>query len=146
MEAKNTMGSMPPTADSAPGSSSSVPQADIEAPQAGVTAGAAVDATAEAVSNPRAAYVLGHITIKNPEKWAEYCSRVPATVAPWGAEVVMRGTRTAVLTGEHAYTETVLIRFPDTRSVRGWYASPAYQELAQVREQAADVVIISYES
>ena len=92
------------------------------------------------------AYILGHITVKNQQKWAEYCSRVPATVAPWGGTVVMRGTRTAVLTGTHGYTDTVLIRFPDAQSITGWHNSPEYQALIPTRTQAADVVIISYKS
>ena len=31
------------------------------------------------------AYVVGHITVKNADKWAEYRSKVPQTLAPWGA-------------------------------------------------------------
>lgn len=27
------------------------------------------------------AYLIGHITVKNEEKWAEYRSQVPATLA-----------------------------------------------------------------
>ena len=34
------------------------------------------------------AYVIGHITVKDEAKWAEYRSQVPATLAPWGAELV----------------------------------------------------------
>ena len=34
------------------------------------------------------AYVIGHITVKNAEKWAEYRNQVPATLEPWGAELV----------------------------------------------------------
>lgn len=37
------------------------------------------------------AYVIGNITVKDPQKWAEYRSLVPETLAPWGAELVLRG-------------------------------------------------------
>ena len=37
------------------------------------------------------AYVIGHITVKNAEKWSEYRSRVPATLEPWRGELVFRG-------------------------------------------------------
>ena len=37
------------------------------------------------------AYVVGHITVKNAQMWAEYRSKVPQTLAPWGAELVFRG-------------------------------------------------------
>ena len=91
------------------------------------------------------AYLIGHITVKDPEKWAEYRSQVPATLGPWGAELVLRGKRVAVLTGEHAHTDVVVIRFPDREAINGWHASAAYQALIPLRQEAADVALISYE-
>ncbi len=93
-----------------------------------------------------AAYVIGHITVKDPAKWAEYQSKVPATLAPWGAELVLRGTRAAVLSGRHSHGDTVVIRFPDIASVANWHGSRAYQALIPLRSQAADVDLMSYES
>ena len=90
------------------------------------------------------ACVIGHITVKDPEKWAEYRSRVPATLAPWGAELVLRGERVAVLGGRHDRQATVVIRFPDIDAVNAWYASPAYQALIPLREAAAEVDLISF--
>jgi uncharacterized protein (DUF1330 family) len=92
------------------------------------------------------AYVIGHIAVRDPEKWAEYRSRVPATLVDWGAELVLRGRRVAVLNGEHPHTDAVVIQFPDAGAVAGWYGSPAYQALIPLRNQAADMVLISYES
>ena len=93
-----------------------------------------------------AAYVIGHITVIDTQKWAEYRSRVPETLEPWGAELVLRGKLASVLNGEHDYADTVVIRFPDIESVSQWYSSPAYQELIQLRNQAAELVLCSYES
>lgn len=92
------------------------------------------------------AYVIGHITVKDPDKWAKYRSRVPGTLAPWGAELVLRGRRTVVLSGQHNHTDAVVIRFPDLESVISWYNSAAYQELIPLRTQAAEMELISYES
>jgi uncharacterized protein (DUF1330 family) len=92
------------------------------------------------------AYVIGHLTVRDPEKWAEYRAKVPATLVQWGGELVLRGRRVAVLSGEHRYADTVVIRFPDIASVAGWHASPDYQALIPLREQASDMVLISYES
>jgi uncharacterized protein (DUF1330 family) len=93
-----------------------------------------------------AAYVIGYMNVKDAEKWAEYRSRVPATLAPWGGEVILRGRRVEVLSGDHPYTDTVVIRFPDTDRIAAWYRSPEYQALIPTREQAAEMVLISYES
>jgi uncharacterized protein (DUF1330 family) len=93
-----------------------------------------------------AAYVIGHITIKDAEKWEQYRARVPATLAPWRAELVLRGKRVAVLSGEHPHTDTVVIRFPDTDAAASWFESNDYQALIPLRTQAAEVVLITYES
>lgn len=92
------------------------------------------------------AYVVGHITVKDPEKWARYRDQVPATLAPWNAELVFRGQRTAVWSGEHAHDAIVVIRFPDPQAASNWFFSPAYQALIPLREQAADVVLLSYDA
>jgi uncharacterized protein (DUF1330 family) len=92
------------------------------------------------------AYVVGHLTVKNAEKWAEYRGRVPATLEPWGAELVLRGKKVAILAGEHPHTDIVVIRFPDIAAINNWHSSPAYQALIPLRLQAADVVLLSYEA
>jgi uncharacterized protein (DUF1330 family) len=96
------------------------------------------------MSVPTPAYVIGHITVKDPEKWAEYRSLVPATLAPWQAELVFRGATQAVLGGEHAHSDCVVIRFPDAAAADGWFHSPAYQALIPLRLAAAEVVLVSY--
>ncbi len=91
------------------------------------------------------AYIIGHITVRNEDKWEEYRSRVPATLEPWRGEIVFRGSRNTVLAGSHDFTAAVVIRFPDHASVQGWYLSPAYQALIPLRREAADLVLVSYD-
>lgn len=92
------------------------------------------------------AYLVGHITVKDPAKWDEYRNRVPATLAPWGAELVFRGRQVAALAGGNPHPDIVVIRFPDAASVERWHFAPAYQALIPLREQAAEVVLLSYET
>jgi uncharacterized protein (DUF1330 family) len=94
----------------------------------------------------RAAYVTGHIVIKDMEKWNEYRDKVPSTLTQWGGELVFRGQKIAVLNGQHPYTDTVVLRFPNAAAAQGWHDSPAYQTLIPLRSQAADVVLVSYQS
>lgn len=98
------------------------------------------------MNDQNAAYVIGHITVKNPQLWDQYRSQVPATLAPWHASLVFRGSRLAVLGGSHDFNDTVVIRFPDAAAVAGWFASAAYQALIPLRQEAADVVLVSYQS
>ena len=90
------------------------------------------------------AYVVGHITVRDPEKWAEYRRQVPGTLAPWGGELVFRGKQAAVLAGENPHTGIVVIRFPNLASIEAWYNSADYQALIPLRLQAAEMVLISY--
>jgi uncharacterized protein (DUF1330 family) len=91
------------------------------------------------------AYVIGHLTVKDPAKWEAYRTQVPATLAPWGAQVVLRGRLVAVLSGRHAHSDTVVIRFPDASAATGWYGSAAYQALIPLREEAAEMVLVAYQ-
>lgn len=92
------------------------------------------------------AYVVGQITVKNPELWAEYRDQVPATFSSWGGELVFRGQQVAALAGENPHASIVVIRFPSVVAVNSWFSSPAYQALIPLRQQAADVVLTSYEA
>jgi len=93
-----------------------------------------------------AAYLVGHITVKDAEKWGRYREQVPATLQPWGAEVSFRGKLFAVLSGEHSYDDIVVIRFPGTEALNNWHASSAYQALLPLRLQAAEMVLLAYET
>ncbi|PKO86406.1 MAG: DUF1330 domain-containing protein [Betaproteobacteria bacterium HGW-Betaproteobacteria-12] len=90
------------------------------------------------------ACVIGHITVKDEEKWAQYRAQVPGTLAPWGAELLFRGQLAAVLDGQHRHSDTVVIRFPDQAAADGWHASPAYQALIPLRREAANLDLLTF--
>jgi uncharacterized protein (DUF1330 family) len=91
------------------------------------------------------AYLIGQITIKDNEKWLEYCRGIPATLEPWNGELVFRGKLQTVLSGNHKHTDTVVIRFPDSKALENWHSSPQYQSLIALRQKAADVDLLAYE-
>ena len=91
------------------------------------------------------AYVVGNITVHNPDRWAEYRAQVPATLVPWQAEIVMRAGMAQVLSGTHAHTDIVVLRFPDVAAAHGWFNSPAYQALLPLRNEAATVDLVCYQ-
>jgi uncharacterized protein (DUF1330 family) len=84
--------------------------------------------------------------VKNPEKWIEYRNQVPATLEPWGAEIVFRGKRVATFSGDYPYDDIVVIRFPSKEAVESWHSSPAYQALLPLRQQAAEMLLLAYET
>ena len=93
-----------------------------------------------------AAYLVGHIIVKDAEKWNKYREQVPATLEPWGAGITFRGKCIAVFSGEHAYDDIVVIRFPSKEAINSWHASPAYQALLPLRQQAAEMLLLAYET
>ncbi len=93
-----------------------------------------------------AAYLIAHITVKDPQQWQIYTDSVGATLAPFGAEVVFRGRRTVVLIGEHEHTTVAVLKFPDQAALEAWYHSAAYQALAPTRDRAAEVIFITYQA
>ena len=90
------------------------------------------------------AWLVGHIRVRDAATWAAYRAAVPATLTPWSAELIFRGQHFATLGGEHDAHDIVVIRFPDRDSLNAWFASPAYQALIPLREQAAEVVLLAY--
>lgn len=92
------------------------------------------------------ALAVGNYTIKNADKWAEYRSKVPATLAPWDGELVFRGHPVEVLAGAHRHTGVVILRFADMAALSGWFRSPAYQALIPLRDAGADVDLVAYEA
>jgi uncharacterized protein (DUF1330 family) len=91
------------------------------------------------------AYIVGHVTVKDSEKWQEYRSKVPATLEPWGGELLFRGNLSLVLSGDHAHSSAVAIRFPDLQSLTDWYSSEKYQSLIPLRQKAAEMDLLAYE-
>ena len=92
------------------------------------------------------AFVVGQMTLKNEERWAEYRGQVLATLMPWRGELVFRGNQVKALSGECPHADIVVIRFPSLADADGWHNSPAYQALIPLRQEAADVVLTTYEA
>ena len=92
-----------------------------------------------------AAYLIGHITVKDAESWGKYVEGVGKSLLPYEAKVVFRGKQEKVLAGLHSHENAVVLQFPDQKTLQDWYHSKAYQELIPIRDKAADVVIISYD-
>lgn len=92
------------------------------------------------------AFVVAQVTVKDPEKFKIYAAAAPATMAQFGGEVLIRGQAKSVLFGDHGHQATAIMKFPDQDAVGKWYGSPAYQALIPNRDEAADMVLVSYDT
>ena len=58
----------------------------------------------------------------------------------------MRGKASKFFAGSDNHQAVGILKFPDIGSAESWYGSDAYQALIPNRDEAADMVITSYEA
>ena len=90
-------------------------------------------------------FILLQIKVKDPIKLKEYTDPAPATVVPFGGELVFRSKVSGTEWGESWHSSAVVIKFPDQASSSDWYTSKAYQDLMEKRNAAADVIATRYD-
>lgn len=93
-----------------------------------------------------AAYLVGHITVKNDGLWQEYMAGVQESLAPFDCKIIFRGQLDRILAGQHDHNLVVVIEYPDQNTLDNWYDSEKYQSLIPLRDKAADVVITTYKA
>ncbi|MAN80952.1 MAG: hypothetical protein CMM77_05105 [Rhodospirillaceae bacterium] len=84
-----------------------------------------------------AAYVIAQIDVTDPETFKEYQAQVPATIAAFGGEYIVRGGEQVALEGTAPSSRTVVLRFPDMATAQAWYASPEYAKPLAIRMASA---------
>ena len=93
-----------------------------------------------------AAYLVGHITVKDDELWQQYVAGVAESIAPFDSKIVFRGQLDKILAGQHEHNLVVVIEFPDQSILDQWFNSEKYQSLIPLRDKAADVLITTYKA
>ncbi len=91
------------------------------------------------------AYFIARMRVKNPRKMGEYGAGARASIRQYGGEMVFRGNRVEVLAGNCDADAVVVARFPDLKTLNEWNDSPEYQALIPLRDEAVDMVMVSYE-
>jgi len=91
------------------------------------------------------AYIIVHVSPKNPEKLQQYIGQVGPMVKKVGAEVMVQAKVSEVLNGDHTGKMTAVIRFPDMAAIKGWWSSDEYQAIVPLRNEGADMTIIALE-
>jgi uncharacterized protein (DUF1330 family) len=81
------------------------------------------------------AYLIGQISVTNPEGYALYAKQVPQTIADAGGRYVVRGGHATQVEGQSLGDRNVVIEFPSREVAQTWYDSPAYQAILPHRLQ-----------
>lgn len=89
-------------------------------------------------------YIIGHITVNDPEAYKEYIARDTPILLAHGARPIVRGGQAEVLEGE-TYQRHVVFEFDSYEAALAAYNDPEYQEVAEIRRRTADSVILVVE-
>lgn len=89
-------------------------------------------------------YIIGHITVNNPEAYKEYVEKDTPILLGLGGSFVVRGGQSQVMEGE-TYQRHVVIEFPSYQAALAAYNDPEYQKVADIRRRNADSVILVVE-
>ena len=82
-------------------------------------------------------YVVVHLEVTDPQKFEEYRKHVPATIAQYGGQYLVRGGEMETVEGEPLPSRTVILEFPDVERAKTWYHSPEYQAIIGLRLAAS---------
>ncbi|SDY39098.1 DUF1330 domain-containing protein [Citreimonas salinaria] len=89
-------------------------------------------------------YIIGHITVHDPQAYREYIERDTPLLQSYGAKFLVRGGQSETPEGE-TQERHVVIEFPDYETARRAYHDPEYQEIAEIRRRTATSTIILVE-
>ena len=92
-----------------------------------------------------AAYVIVNIAqVTDARAYADYRARVSESVAAAGGRYLVRGGALERLEGTWQPNRLVVLEFPSRDAARGWWASPAYAALKDLRQAstATEMVLV----
>jgi len=84
------------------------------------------------------AYIIANVEVRDAKTYERYRAGVPATVAQYGGEFMVRGGRWERLEGDEPKSRLVVLRFPSYERALAWYHSEEYQPLARLRQSASE--------
>src|SRR5437762_3592803 len=88
------------------------------------------------------AYVVSRLTIHDRAAFEGYLAEAPQTVPRFGGKYLFRGGDVSALEGSWDDERLVILEFGTAEAALAWYRSAEYQRLRELRQSAADAVIL----
>jgi uncharacterized protein (DUF1330 family) len=90
------------------------------------------------------AYVIAHIDVKDPVRYADYIKMSPISIQKYGGRFIARGGKTESLEGAWQPKRVVLLEFPSVEAAKQWYDSDDYAPAKALRQATStgDLVLI----
>lgn len=84
------------------------------------------------------AYVIAQVNVTDPEEFEAYRAQVPATLALYDGEYIVRGGEIEALEGDLAYPRVVVIKFPSMERAKAWHSSVEYAGPLALRQASSE--------
>jgi len=88
------------------------------------------------------AYIIGKVSITDPETYKKYADKTPALLEKHGGKFLVRGGEVETLEGQAFTDRVVVIEFPSQQALQDWYNDPDYQAAMVFRHAASDGQIL----
>ncbi|MBS7807409.1 DUF1330 domain-containing protein [Variovorax sp. PCZ-1] len=91
------------------------------------------------------AYVIADVTVTDADQMAKYREWSTKAAAEFGATFMVRGGAITVLEGDWKPSRVVILQFPDSETVKKWYAGETYTHARKLRENAGVMRMVMVE-
>ncbi len=91
------------------------------------------------------AYIVVEVEVKDPERYADYRTMVPASLEAYGGKFLVRGGAVEKLEGDWQPSRFVVIAFESVDQAKRWWNSEEYREARNLRQATADTKMIVVE-
>lgn len=81
-------------------------------------------------------YLVGNITVTDPERYAKYRGQVAAVIEQYGGRFLIRGGALDRVENGDAFDRLVVLEFGSIEDARRFYHSKEYAPLLKLREEA----------
>ena len=79
-----------------------------------------------------ASYLVANYNVTNEEGYNQYLAVVGPTIMSHGGKILVAGPNSTPIEGNPGAI-TVVLEFPTREALEGWYNSPEYQEIIDLR-------------
>jgi len=90
------------------------------------------------------AFFIANVNVKNLEKFQQYGQQAAASMQPFEGQLLTKGALAKNLAGDLNYQSVAIVTFPDQAKLDAWFESDNYQALIQIRDEAADMLLTSF--
>lgn len=86
-------------------------------------------------------YIIGHITVNDPEAYKEYVEKDTPILLSHGAKPLVRGGASETPEGTE-FSRHVVFEFESFEAAKAAYNDPEYQEVMKIRHRTATSMIV----